>query len=57
MVMKRALHLDEDDRMRSELLGATLVDLDFSFGEGMAIVLLGCIVLLLAIAAPIWRWW
>jgi len=41
--------------MRLEILNITIFDIDFSFGEGAAVVILGIIGFLTALSSPLWR--
>jgi len=43
--------------MRLEILGFTIFDFDFTFGEGASVVILGIVVFLIALTSPLWKWW
>lgn len=43
--------------MRIELFGLTIIDSDFSDGEGIGFVIFCLIIFLTAVAAPLWKWW
>ena len=43
--------------MRIEVLGITIIDCDFTGGEGIGISIFLLVVLLIILGAPLWKWW
>jgi hypothetical protein len=43
--------------MRLEIFGVSIFDIDLTHEEGACIVLLALIIMVIAIAAPLWKWW
>jgi hypothetical protein len=41
--------------MRVEIFGIEIIDWDFSFGEGAAVVIIALVIFLIMICRPLWR--
>jgi len=45
------------ENMQIEILGFSIIDCDFSFDEGVAVVLLTIVMFLTMLCSPLWKWW